>query len=81
MSLQTKEVCVCDECGIERNNDTNHWWLIFDPEKNYCSPRVSFMPWSDVLAADAGKHLCGLTCLYKTIDKLAQEILRQEVKA
>ena len=76
MSLQTKEVCVCDECGVEREKDTNHWWLLchFPPDDCFI-----VRTWDDVVAKlESSRHICGLTCLYKAIDKLAQKILREE---
>lgn len=97
MSLTTKEVCICDQCGIERNKDPNHWWVILrnvviasediSGARSYTAVSrpngFAFVAWDDAAARRAAtKHLCGLTCLYKAIDKLAQEILEQErVKA
>lgn len=76
MSIATKEVCVCDQCGRERDKDTNHWWTV-------CYWTVDRMfivqPWDATIAAMRNaQHICGLTCLYKAIDKLAQEILKRE---
>lgn len=76
MSLQTKEVCVCDGCGIEREKDTNHWWLLWQSPS-----QIHAEPWDGQLAHYVSHHYCGLTCLYKAIDKLAQEILRKETVA
>ena len=78
MSIATREVCVCDQCGRERDKDTNHWWVLrrqsdwfwaapFDEDGN--------------AALESVQHLCGLTCLYQAIDKLAQEILKREAVA
>lgn len=97
MSLTTKEVCICDQCGRERNKDTNHWWLILPSlglldisgttavmmPMSGRDVAYSFILWNDIECRKANaKHLCGRACLYKAIDKLAQEILQQErVKA
>lgn len=77
MSIATREVCVCDQCGRERDKDTNHWWLLWGSNQHFHAET-----WNDRAARDGtATHLCGLTCLYQAIDKLAQEILKREAVA
>lgn len=84
MSIATREVCVCDQCGRERDKDTNHWWVVCCEvnEKILATPNLFVTPWSEEAARwEDATHLCGLTCLYQAIDKLAQEILKRETVA
>lgn len=71
----------CDQCGIQRAKDTNHWWLVQlvaaarGPQRTERTLEIRIEPWTDKRAAIKGmQHGCGVDCMIKLTAKFAQQI-------
>jgi hypothetical protein len=67
----------CDgaSCGKLRENDANHWWLLW---RGFVSGTLMIERWNAKVAACPGvKHFCGIDCLTKAVTAGAAELLEE----
>jgi len=74
--------CDAPGCDRVRDNDSNHWWLVFLTRGRGARPReyrIELRPWDDGMATQPfTKHYCGVEHAMSEVALCAQKIIDEK---